>query len=613
MYKNEFKSLTQVVLITFLFVFITSCHKEELKNLESENELQFFVNEDLGCSCTEQDGGVIMEVNDATYMKCPDGLYFDGDIALTEDQVQNQSIKSRGYSYDRNFWDDGVIYLKSYSVNSQQHSKVYQAIKSLEEGSNLIVVPIENTNTYQPDGHLRIIADASGNRAHYGSNSPSYMWLTRDVGLNIVKHEFGHIAGLLHEHKREDRDNYINVLEYNIQPGREGEFEKGGGHKAHGEFDFNSMMLYGSTQFGINRRTVLTNKNGYTWNWNQDYSSGDFAAINTNYPNSRREPIRHSMDNSGSDWQHSEATVFRPESNAFIVGIGVSAAGDNVTTLKIQYANINSNGIRTSTWTERASSSTWGNPEAWIEVPDGYIITGVGASVAYDNVRTLRVYAKRVEYFEDGGNNNTKIRLSTDETVYNAGSQPDGSIETEVKLTDRTKTLQGIGLRCINDHMFNSKGYSYTHDLSSGNGTTQPVNLALNAVDCLQNSSYNNNYNCQKAYDGNLSTKWVSDGTTIQSSIVVDLGAVKNVSKIVVKHAGSNGEPNESNTEQFKIEYGSSNIWGPWTEAEIIDNYGQDNESGVNFNFTARYVHLYIIDPGIDNYSRIPEIEIWGN
>jgi len=145
------------------------------------------------------------------------------------------------------------------------------------------------------------------------------------------------------------------------------------------------------------------------------------------------------------------------------------------------------------------------------------------------------------------------------------------------------------------------------------NETSEPINLALNAVDCIQNSAYNNDYNCQMAYDGDLSTKWVSDGTSIQSSIVVDLGAVKNISKIVVKHAGSNGEPIESNTEQFKIEYGSTDIWGPWTEAGILDNYDQANESEANFDFTARYVHLYIIDPGVDNYSRIPEIEIWGN
>lgn len=143
--------------------------------------------------------------------------------------------------------------------------------------------------------------------------------------------------------------------------------------------------------------------------------------------------------------------------------------------------------------------------------------------------------------------------------------------------------------------------------------SSEPINLALNAVDCIQNSAYNSAYNCQMAYDGDLSTKWVSDGTTIQSSIVVDLGGVKDISKIVVKHAGSNGEPQESNTEQFKIEYGNSNIWGPWTPTSITDNYGQNNESIINLNFTARYVHLYIIDPGVDNYSRIPEIEIWGN
>lgn len=610
-----FKSINHLTIFFFLLALVTSCQREELNDLSIEHDNNTLASEDIGCPCSEEDGGELVEINNSTYMKCPDGMYFEGDMALTEEQVQNNSIRSRGYSYDHNLWEDGVIYLKNYSVNSPQHSKVYQAIKSLEEGSNLLVVPIDNTNTYQPEGYLHIYANSSGNWAQYGSNSPSYMRLKSNAPLNIVKHEFGHIAGLLHEHKRDDRDDYITYHSYNADPNQSAEFATGGGHSTHGGFDFNSIMLYGSYQWSANNRPVLTRKNGSTWGWNQRYSDGDMDAINANYPNARREPVRDSMEGATSDWQHSEATVFRPESNAFIVGIGVSAVGDNVTTLKVQYANINSNGERTNTWFERAGSSAWSTPETWVEVPEGYVITGVAAAVLNDNVRTLRAYARAVEHFEDGGNNNTKIRLSNEESVYNTGSQPNGYIETEVKLSGRTKTLQGIGFRCINDHMFNSKGYSYEHDLSSGNGngTTQQVNLALNAVDCLQNSAYNNSYNCQKAYDGSLSTKWVSDGTSIQSSIVVDLGSVKNVSKIIVKHAGSNGEPQESNTEQFKIEYGSSNIWGPWTAAGIIDNYEQANESEVDVDFMARYVHLYIIDPGVDNYSRVPEIEIWGN
>jgi len=616
MHKNKLKIIFPTVLVAFLLLLITSCQREELKNLELEKGLQSSKSEDLGCACTEEDGGVIVEVNNSTYLKCPDGLYFEGDMAFTEEQVQNKSIKSRGYAHENNLWENGVIYLKNYSVNNPQHSKVYKAIKELEVETNLVVVPMDNTNTTQPEEYLQINGYASGNWAQYGAHSPSTMNLKSDVHQGIVIHELGHIAGLVHEHKRTDRASYVNYYPGNVKSGQHYNFDVGEGHSTHGDFDFNSIMIYGSYQWSKNGRPTLTKKDGSTWSWNLGgYSQGDVTAINSNYPNASRETIRHSMEGVGSDWQQSEATVFRPESNVFIVGIGVSVAGDNVTTLKVKYANINSTGETTATWIERAGRSAWGASEAWVEVPQGYVITGLGAAVLNDNVRTLRAYAKRVEHFEDGGNNNTKIRLSSEESVYNAGSQPNGYIETEVKLSGRTKTLQGIGFRCINDHMFNSKGYSYEHDLYSGNGngTTQQVNLALNAVDCLQNSAYNNSYNCQKAYDGNLSTKWVSDGTSIQSSIVVDLGSVKNISKIIVKHAGANGEPQESNTEQFKIEYGSSNIWGPWTAAEIINNYEQANESELNFNFTARYVHLYIIDPGVDNYSRVPEIEIWGN
>jgi len=141
-----------------------------------------------------------------------------------------------------------------------------------------------------------------------------------------------------------------------------------------------------------------------------------------------------------------------------------------------------------------------------------------------------------------------------------------------------------------------------------------PVNLAEDAVNCIRNSAYNSNYECSKAYDGSVYTKWTSNGSSMQSSMAIDLGGVKDISKIVVKHAGSGGEPNYLNTEHFKIEYSDHSIWGPWTHAGEGYNYPpRANETTLNLNFAARYVHLYIIDPGIDNYSRIPEFQVWGN
>ena len=141
-----------------------------------------------------------------------------------------------------------------------------------------------------------------------------------------------------------------------------------------------------------------------------------------------------------------------------------------------------------------------------------------------------------------------------------------------------------------------------------------PTNLAENAINCIRSSAYNNNFDCNKAYDGSLSTKWTSNGSSQQSSMVIDLGSVKSISKIVVKHASAGGEANYYNTKHFKIEYGNNSIWGPWTLAGHGYNWSQaDSETILNLNFNARYVHLYIVNPGIDNYARIPEFQVFGN
>ncbi|MFK8105426.1 MAG: discoidin domain-containing protein [Saprospiraceae bacterium] len=138
-------------------------------------------------------------------------------------------------------------------------------------------------------------------------------------------------------------------------------------------------------------------------------------------------------------------------------------------------------------------------------------------------------------------------------------------------------------------------------------------NLAENSVNCIRSSMYNSNFNCDKAHDGNLNTKWTSNGSSQQSSMAIDLGSVKNINKIVVKHAGAGGEPSYLNTQHFKIEYSNSSVWGPWTLAEEVYNTSQANESVIHQNFNARYVHLYVVDPGIDNYARIPELQVFGN
>ena len=140
-------------------------------------------------------------------------------------------------------------------------------------------------------------------------------------------------------------------------------------------------------------------------------------------------------------------------------------------------------------------------------------------------------------------------------------------------------------------------------------------NLALEAVDWSASSSYNSDFGGNKAYDGLITagSKWTSNGSGAESWLALDLGAVREITGFIVRHAGDAAEPAHYNTQSYRVESGSS-LSGPWSGQATVSNQSQANAttSVLADRVTARYVRLYITDAGIDNYARIPEFEVYG-
>lgn len=67
----------------------------------------------------------------------------------------------------------------------------------------------------------------------------------------IIMHELLHAVGFHHEHTRSDRDDYVTIYLNNVQPGLEQAFTKPdpSQYQLLSPFDYESVMLYGSTSF----------------------------------------------------------------------------------------------------------------------------------------------------------------------------------------------------------------------------------------------------------------------------------------------------------------------------------------------------------------------------
>lgn len=195
-------------LITSFILFCTSCSEntEELNVLDIKKE----------------PSSEYIRLNDGSYAeKTPYGYMVEGDILLS-DSIFNYltSPQTRG-AYDMNvtYWPNGVVYYKINS-NITNPSVIYNAINKFHEYTYLDFIQSDTSGHY--------IEFILGNELHSSlgmtSGDKQYVNISSGSTNSKVIHEIGHALGLIHEHTRPDRDDYIIVNTNNIAPGKENQF-----------------------------------------------------------------------------------------------------------------------------------------------------------------------------------------------------------------------------------------------------------------------------------------------------------------------------------------------------------------------------------------------------
>jgi hypothetical protein len=185
--------------------------------------------------------------------------------------------------------------------------------------------------------------------------------------------------------------------------------------------------------------------------------------------------------------------------------------------------------------------------------------------------------------------------------------------------------LHGVGPSGQENDLWDAFQYACTQDYPtaapSGNnpplmydGTPPGANVALTSTEVETDSHHDSSSTGDKAIDGVIAadSKWASAGTTPPHWLRLDLGSVRHLSGLVVRHAGAGGEPTYFNTEAFQLQT-AAGAAGPWDINAIVANTSQANSTAKRYYVPrfVRHVRLYITDPGIDNWARIPEFEVY--
>ncbi|TKR63567.1 hypothetical protein L596_027380 [Steinernema carpocapsae] len=189
------------------------------------------------------------------------GLYgIESGRHVTEGDIKHPKGHYLGGEYTVKKWPNGKIY---YALDSRYKGDAWNqialAMKTLQTYTCLRFVPIDSsTQDYV------YFTRAGGCHSMLGKVGGKQI-ISLDVGcldVGTIIHELMHAAGFIHEHARQDRDDYVRIVWSNIKEGLASQFEKESGvlHHSHTPYDYSSIMHYRRNSFSNNGQATIEPK-----------------------------------------------------------------------------------------------------------------------------------------------------------------------------------------------------------------------------------------------------------------------------------------------------------------------------------------------------------------
>ena len=160
-------------------------------------------------------------------------------------------------------WKDGVVPYRYVSAFTNNEKGFFEkATKMWTEATGAVSFVEDVAKTKSPFVRVSKITQKM-NKASNGAVDSAFIQIGF-LNVGSIAHELGHVLGLVHEHQRADRDNFVTVgdaVKTNANFRKHG----AGEDKVRTEYDFESIMHYGA-RVELNGAAVvaLTPKPGFT-------------------------------------------------------------------------------------------------------------------------------------------------------------------------------------------------------------------------------------------------------------------------------------------------------------------------------------------------------------
>jgi astacin len=221
---------------------------------------------------------------------------FQGDMVAENNSqlLLFQRNAGRGERWSGTLWPEGKLkYCLHSSAETPEHiNAMNEAREHIESATNGCITVEQVAKSASSDTCVEpgaIVTDGGGCSSYVGKVSVQgggHVTLHRYgcTSLGVAVHELLHALGQSHEQSRPDRDTYVQIQWQNINSGTEHNFDKRDTADAAIDYDYTSLMHYGSTDFGKQGRTTIqVLQEGHTIGNRQGLSAADKDQLSRMY------------------------------------------------------------------------------------------------------------------------------------------------------------------------------------------------------------------------------------------------------------------------------------------------------------------------------------------